>query len=79
MAGVHAAFLEFAVIVGSFGAKGEKAHKYLPVACFPSLSDQHLGTVPIFDVLIATIGSCMAGNELVAALDADPVRIRFES
>src|SRR5208337_1582697 len=78
MARVHAAFFKLSVVVASFGAKGEKAHEYFLVACFLSLGDQNFGTVRVFEVYISAVSPCVAGNEFISVVDADPVRICFE-
>ena len=78
VARVHAALLKLTVVVARFGAKGEKAHKYLLVTGFLSLSDQLPGMVRIFEVLISVIGPGMACDKLFSMVDADPVRIGFE-
>ena len=78
MVRIETPLLQLAVVRLCLRGEGKKPPEELVSAGFLAVLEQRLGMIGVFNILETIIAARMAGNELVAPIEAEPVRIGFE-
>jgi hypothetical protein len=71
--GIKATFLELAIILLSPGAERIKRQEHFGIASFCALTQELLGVIGIFEVLMTVVTAGVGSDELPLMINAEPV------